>query len=160
MKKYSGILKVAALLVLLPLVIWQFSFKKTYSLYKENKALEVQITTLDKKQTSSVEPVNQAISPFLSNGKILELIEPQAPEYGVKMVRFLPALINEDNTAKLYSGTLTLQGTFIGLVKMIGYVEKANLPVKISSLTFSYNPPKGKEADQLLLTILFQQIEN
>lgn len=159
MKKYTGILKITALLIIFPIVVWELTLKKTYSIYRENKQMEVQVLAINNERSHPSVPTVLATSPLLSNGKLLEMITDSLKESGIEIVSYQPSLINEDNEYKLYSGTMVIRGNFINLVKAIDSIEKRKLPVKLSSASFSYNPPKGKDGNAIELTLIFQQIE-
>lgn len=160
MKRYAGIIKIAALLILFPIIIWELSLKKTYTLYNENKQAEVLLKAVESRQSRPKEPSISVATPILSNGKLLEIMAQEIKEKQVEVVSYNPALINEDAEYKLYSGTMVLQGNFFNLVKIIDVIEKKQLPIKLSSVNFSYNPPKGKPTNKIELTLTFQQIES
>lgn len=161
MKKNIGIIKIIALLVLFPLIIWELSLKKTYQLSRDNKQLGAQVIAMKKSNPRSTELVMSETSALISNGKLLEIITDYLKEVNVEIVSYQPSLINEDNTCKLYAGTIVLSGNYINLVKTIDTIEKKKLPVKLSSARFSISPAKGKKvANAVELTLIFQQIES
>ena len=91
---------------------------------------------------------------------MLEIITDFFKEEKIEIVNYQPSLINEDNTYRLYAGTMVIRGNFISLVKAIDSIEKKKLPVKLSSVSFSYTPAKGTVAGNTIeLTLIFQQIE-
>lgn len=161
MKKYSGIIKIIVLLILLPIIVWELGLKKTYLVYQEANQAEAEMLNVKNSYSHQPVPIIQAPSPLLSNGKLLELITDHFREYQVEIVSCNPALINEDKDYKLYSATLVLRGEFINLVKLIRTIEKKDLPIKLSSINFSYKPSKGKEMQirKIELTLIFQQLE-
>lgn len=159
MKKYIGIIKVTALLIILPFIVWELTLKKTYLLYKESRQMEAKVAAISNTPARPLSVIT-ATAPLLSNGKLLEMITRDLKEANIEIVSYQPSLINEENEYKLYAGTMVLRGDFISLVKTIDSIEKKPLPVKLSSAVFSYNPPKGKEARAIELTLIFQQIES
>lgn len=159
MKKHIGIIKIIALLIIFPIVIWELTLKKTYSIYRDNKQMEAQVLAIGNVHSLPSVPTISATSPLLSNGKLLEMLTDYLKESGIEIVSYQPSLINEDNEYKLFSGTMVIRGNFISLVKAIDSIEKKKLPVKLSSAGFSYNPPKGKGGNAIELTLIFQQIE-
>lgn len=161
MKKNLGIIKVVALLLLFPIVVWELTLKKTYQLYKENKQMETEVMAIANTPPRSSAPVVSATSSLISNGKLLEMITDDSKEMKVEIVSYQPSLINEDDTYKLYAGTMVLRGDYINLVKTIDAVEKKHLPVKLSSAVFSYYIAKREDSDDAVeLTLIFQQVEN
>ncbi|MCM1722614.1 hypothetical protein [Bacteroides ovatus] len=160
MKKHIGIIKIIALLFIFPITVWELTLKKTCSIYKENKLLESQVAVIGTIRPNSAVSAISATSPLLSNGKLLEMITDYLKEAKIEIVSYQPSLINEDNTYKLYAGTMVIRGNFISLVKAIDFIEKKKLPVKLSSARFSYTPAKGAVAGNTIeLTLIFQQIE-
>lgn len=159
MKKNSGIIKLIALLILFPLIVWELSLKKTFLLYRENKQIEAQVTAIGNNRSNKSKPTILVATPLLSNGQLLEMMSTQYKECQVDVVSYHPTLINEDGTSKLYSGTLVLRGSFINLVKVIDMTEKKNLPAKLSSAVLFYDPSKAKGGIKIELTLIFQQVE-
>lgn len=159
MKHYTGIIKIAILIILSPAIIWELSLKKTYALYNENKQAELLVNKIDSGHNCSPEPFIANSTPMISNGKLLEILALDLKENQIEVIRYNPALINEIEGCKLYSGILTLQGKFINLVKTIDVIEKKKLPVKLSSSSFSHHSSKGKPITKVELTLIFQQIE-
>ncbi len=160
MKKNIGMIKIVALLILFPFVVWELTLKKTYLLYKENKQMEAQVMAIANAPSSSSVSVVSATSPLISNGKLLEMITDYLKEVKVEIVSYQPSLINEDNAYKLYAGTMVIRGNYINLVKTIDTIERKKLPIKLSSAGFSYNLSRGKSGGAIELTLIFQQIES
>lgn len=161
MKKHIGFVKIIALLIVFPIIVWELTLKKTYSIYIENKQMESQVTVISNKPSRSSVPAISDTSPLLSNGKLLEMITDYLKEAKIEVVSYQPSLINEDNTYKLYSGTLVMRGNFISLVKAIDSIEQKKLPVKLSSASFSFIPSnRASGVNAIDLTLIFQQIES
>lgn len=159
--KNIGIIKIIALLVLFPLIIWELTLKKTYLLSKENEQLEAQVMAMKNTSPRFAALAMSETSPLISNGKLLEMITDYLKEANVEIVSYQPLLINEDNTYKLYTGTMVLRGNYINLVKTIDTIERKKLPVKLSSARFSLSSAKEKKvANTVELTLIFQQIES
>lgn len=159
MKKHTGILKIAALIILFPMIIWELSLKKTYMLYNENKQAEVLFNELESAQYRSQEPSISLSTPMISNGRLLEIVASDLVEKHIEVVQYNPTLIDESENCKLYSGVLILQGNFINLVKIIDVIEKKKLPIKLSSASFSHHSSKEKPMAKIELTLIFQQVE-
>ena len=159
MKKYTGIIKIATLIILLPIIIWELSLKKTYMLYKKDKHAEVLFNEIESGQLSSKEPSMFISDPIISNAKLLEIVASDLVKQQIQVVQYNPSLVSEAENYKLYSGVLTLQGNFIHLVKIIDLIEKMKLHIKLSSVNFSHNLIRGKSVNKIELTLTFQQIE-
>lgn len=160
MKKNIGIIKIIGLLILFPLTVWELALKKTYLLYKENKQMAKLVIAVDTIQANSSISIISATDPLLSNGKILEQITDYLKDANTEIASYQPSLINENDSYKLYAGTMVLRGNFIGLVKTMNSIERMKLPIKLSSACFSYYPAKEKASNTIELTLIFQQVES
>jgi hypothetical protein len=161
MKTYSGILKLVCLVVIAPLFIWIFALKDTYDLYKETCKMKLENQSISlitlKKQDRTVTKIPS--KPFLSNGKILQILEDSLSNLQIEVSNYTPELIDSEGECKLYLGKLVLAGRYIELVKMISIVEQVRLPVKMVSLNFSYDRKKRKPSSFISLVMLLEQME-
>lgn len=161
MKIYIGIIKLICLLIITPLFIWLFALKDTYHLYKEKHRIQSENQSLSlilsQKQEQPISLVSS--KPLLSNGKILQVFENDLSNLKIEVANYIPELIDSEGECKLYMGKLVLTGHYIGLVKMISIIEQADFPLKIVSLSFSYDRKKRKPDSFISLVILLEQIE-
>ncbi|MDR0939411.1 MAG: hypothetical protein LBN29_08685 [Mediterranea sp.] len=161
MNNYTGYIKLACLLILCPLLIWELSLKKTYQLYRDGKRLDAQIEAIGQAPPANAPSaaVANTATPLLSNGKLLDIVK--SVKGDVEIAGYTPSLINENGGDKLYRGTLTLRGGFIPLVKAMQAIEKEQLPIKLSSAAFAAVKPPGQErrVREVELTLSYLQIE-
>ena len=161
MKTYSGIIKLVCLIIVAPLLIWTFTLKDTFQLYKEKNKMqkENQGITLHASQGQEQQTQLSPSEPLLSNGKILRLFADSLSNLEVDVTNYMPELMDSEGECKLYLGKLVLSGRYIELVKMISMIEQAHLPIKIASLSFDYDRRKRKPSSYITMSILLEQIE-
>jgi len=161
MKQYSGIIKLACLLILAPIVIWKFALGNTYNLYREKQtAGKLNRETPMLSQVSKPIASTTASEPLLSNGKILKILANTLAAEEVEVLGYTPEIIDEENNYKLYCGKLILSGGYIDLVKVVSAIEKAGLPIKIASMSFEYDHKKKSELKKISLQLIIEQIEH
>ena len=161
MRYYIGIIKVVALLILLPVVMGKSTFSKTIQLHKDYRhiqSLEEQLghSASDK---SMLTPVPLLHENLISNGRLVELISRICEENSVSVKQYEPALLDMEGDYKLYAASLILSGNYVDLVKTLKYWED-NIPsIKISTLIFEYDEKRIKDR-KIGMTLVFKQVEN
>lgn len=160
MKYYSGIIKVMALVILMPIVLGKCTFSKTFQLYKDYRHIQSMETQLEITASGTPVPVPASSNEnLISNGKVVELISPVCNKNGVLVKQYEPRLLDRESDYKLYAANLILSGNYIDLVKTLQYWEN-NIPsIKISSIQFEYDERKMKDK-KLEMTVMARQIEN
>ena len=162
MKQYLGIIKLVCLLIVTPIIIWNLSVKDTFSLYRQNKEVKSLSSSLNM-QTAGVPKQNiiapTVTDPFISNGRILATISDSLKKERVEIVGYTPTVIDTESNQALYKGELVLAGRYINLVKIIDFIERSDMPLKVSSLSFEYDRKKRNAEKVILLTATIYQIE-
>lgn len=160
MRHYGGILKIAALLILLPIVLGKFTFSKTIRLYKDYqhiRTLEEQLgKTSAPSALSSPAPLHNVN--FISNGRLVDVIADVCKENDVSIKQYEPQLLDSEGDYKLYSAKLLLSGSYVDLVRALEYRENNIAFVKISSLQFEYNEKRMKDG-KIEMRLTLRQIE-
>lgn len=161
MKTYSGIIKLACLVIVAPLLIWTFTLKDTLHLYTEKNKMEKenQGITLEASQTQEERTQLLPSKPLLSNGKLLQLLADSLSSLEVDVTSYTPELMDSESECKLYLGKLMLSGRYIELVKMVSIIEQSRLPIKIISLSFDYDRRKRKPSSFISMALFLEQIE-
>ncbi|ULB34931.1 MULTISPECIES: hypothetical protein [Proteiniphilum] len=160
MRYYSGIIKLAALIILMPFVLGKCTFSKTFQLYNDYRqiqTLEEQLPNMALSQ-SMLAPVLFSDENLTSNGRLIELISPACEEDSITVKQYEPILLDSEGNYKLYSANMTLSGKYIDLVKTLKYWEGNIQSIKISSLQFEYDEKKMKE-EKVVMTVIVRQIE-
>lgn len=160
MRYYSGIIKIAALLILMPIVLGKCTFSKTFQLYNDYRhvqSLEEQLVrTASGKPIATPAPLHN--ENLISNGRLVELISHVCEENSVSVKQYEPQLLDREGDYKLYTANLILSGNYVDLVKTLQYWED-NIPsIKISSLKFEYDEKKMKDK-KVEMSLSFKQIE-
>lgn len=155
MKRYASIIKLSALLVLAPIVIYVLSVSDTIGLYKEyRQAGESSVTSLIIARTEDF----SASAPMLSSGVLMRIISGICTESKVTVGSFSPEEVGREGDLRLVSAQLCLTGDFVGLLKVLARVEEIN-DIKISGAEFSTIKVGNKDKTiQLELTVV--QVED
>ena len=161
MKQYFGIIKLVCLLIVAPVIIWNLSVKDTLSLYRQNKEVKslsssLNMQAVDPKQNITLQTETD---PFISNGLILAAISDSLKKERVEIMGYTPTAIDTESNQTLYRGELVLAGRYINLVRIIDFIERSDMPVKVSSLSFEYDRKKRSAEKVILLTAALYQIE-
>lgn len=160
MKYYSGIIKIAALVILLPIILGKTTFSKTVQLYKDYQYIQ----TLEEQlvQTASSKPIATHAplhnENLISNGRLVEVVNHVCKENNVSIRQYEPQLLDSEGDYKLYNANLILSGSYVDLVRTLKYWEDTIQSVKISSLQFEYDEKKMKE-EKVDILLSFRHIE-
>lgn len=161
MKYYIGIIKVVALIILLPIVMGKNTFSKTFQLYSDYRhiqSLEEQLVrTTSNNRMVTVIPLNN--ENLISNGRLVELMSQVCEENSVLVKQYEPQLLDQEGNYKLYTASLILSGNYVDLVKTLKYWEDNIQSVKISSLQFEYDEKKMKDK-KIEMMVIMKQVEN
>ncbi len=161
MRYCSGIIKIAALIILMPIVLGKCTFSKTFQLYNDYRhiqSLEEQLVrTASGRSILTPMPLNN--ENLISNGRLVDLISQVCEENSVSVKQYEPQLLDMEGDFKLYTASLILSGNYIDLVKTLKYWEDNIQSIKISSLKFEYDEKKMKDKKVEML-LSFRQIED
>ena len=155
MKRYASIIKLAALLVLAPVVIYVLSVSDTIGLYKEyRQARESSVTSpiIERAEDFS------ASAPMLSSGVLMRMISGVCAENKVMVGYFTPEEVGREGGLRLVSAQLCLTGNFVGLLQVLARVEEIN-DIKISGAEFS-TMKVGNKDKTIRLELTVVQVED
>lgn len=160
MKYNRGLIKIAVLIILMPLVLNKLVFSKTADLFKDYRQIQLLEKQLIEVNPDSLAPIHLKlnIENYISNGRIVEFIALACEENCVLVKHYEPLLLDQEGIYKLYTANLTLSGNYIDLVRILQHIENNIESVKISSLKFEYEDRKMKNKEVDLLFSL-KQIE-
>lgn len=161
MKYYSGIIKVVALVILLPIVLGECTFSKTFQLYgdyRQMQSMEAQLANTPTGGSIAV-PVPLHDENLVSNGRLVELLGKACEENSVSVKQYEPRLLDREGEYKLYTANLVLSGDYIDLVKTLQYCEDNIRSIKISTLQFEYDEKKMNDK-KVEMTVMLRQLEN
>lgn len=155
MKNYISMIKLAALLVLAPVVIYTMSISDTLKLYKEYcqaKESANMVPAADRREEFP------ASAPMLSSGVLMRMTTGVCAENKVSVGHFSPKEIGREGTLRLVSAQLDLTGHFVGLLKVLAYIESVP-DLRISNAEFR-TVKAGKDSSTVQLELTVLQIED
>lgn len=155
MKRYASIIKLAALLVFVPVVIYALSISDTIGLYKEYRQARESYGTrpvIERAEDFS------ASAPMLSSGVLMRMISGICTESKVTVGSFSPKEVGREGDLRLVSSKLCLNGNLVGLLKVLARVEKIS-EIKISGAEFS-TMKVGKKGKTVQLELTVVQVED
>ena len=155
MKRYASIIKLAALLVLVPVVIYVLSVSDTIGLYKEyRQARESSVRSPIIARTEDF----SASAPMLSSGVLMSMTSSICTESKVTVGSFSPEEVGREGDLRLVSAQLCLTGDCVGLLKVLARVEEIS-DIKISGAVFS-TMKVGKNGRTVQLELTVVQVED
>lgn len=161
--KYSGIVKLLMVMVILPVAVLVSSVNKSILLTLTVKDQQERIIILSNNNNPGYMGLN-AISPedsdpWLKNGGLLNTVDPLASLCGITVESYVPYLTASNGGAELYTGELTLGGDFISLTRLLGEIEKHPGPAGIVSVSYrTYDMPRATRGQKLRMTVIFQEV--
>ena len=160
MRYYTGIIKVAVLIILLPIIMGKSTFSRTIQLYKDYQHIQTLEEQLAKSASSNpiVTPTPLLKENLVSNGRLVEVINHVCKENNISIKQYEPQLLDSEGEHKLYNANLILSGSYVDLVKTLKYCEDNIQTIKLSTLKFEYDEKKMKDK-KIEMLISFRQIE-
>lgn len=160
-RQYREFLKLAGMIVCVPLVAWWFGFRQTISMWRECRARQDELRLLHRK--NSGQPVafygeNVSAREVLNNGVLLERLSEVMKKNGVRTVRYTPYLTREEGSLQIHTGELVLSGGFIPLLKVADRMERDGALGKMVGCGFRMVPDRAKKEKQLCMTLVIQQL--
>lgn len=155
MRQYASMIKLTALLVLAPVVIYVLSVSGTIGLYKEyRQARESSVTSpvIERTEGFSVS------APMLSSGELMRTISGVCAENKVTVGNYSPKEVGREGNLRLVSAQLCLMGDFVGLLNVLARTEEIS-DIKISGAEFS-TMKVGKKEKTIHLELTVVQVED
>lgn len=155
MKKFFPLIKLTAVLVFVPVAIYAFAVSDTVNLYREYRQVKKSAGTV---QVADKIEKHSASAPLLSNGEFMRMISSDCIGNKVTVGHFSPKEIGNEGPFHLVSAQLVLTGGFVGLLKVLGIIEKVQ-DIKMSSAEFM-TIKIGKNGRTVQMELTLMQIEN
>ncbi|MDR2936146.1 MAG: hypothetical protein LBU80_02235 [Rikenellaceae bacterium] len=155
-----GILKLAVLTVGAPLLVYVYAIRPAFAL---RHTVECQASELAAARAASADKPHQAtaVPPTgnrLKTGKILYDVAPLAEARQVTADRFLPILTAHSDQMELYTGELTLGGSFYSLTHLLSEIEGGVGNERIVAVEYRVTEYPADRRRSLQLTLFLQQI--
>lgn len=96
---------------------------------------------------------------ILSNGVILKILEKECYKNQIRVVGYSPCFTQRAGGRELYSGELVLEGGFIPLLKVVGFLQHQP-GLRIVSLTYKTRKDPAAKVVKLGLTLCLQAVED
>ena len=164
--KYEGMLKIAVLLIGVPLMIWWLGISQTTELNRMVKDTEKLISQAERGAAKAGGTGSQDRRPAdnpqhgddIYTGALLGKMMPILREYQVIAVNYTPYLLRKEDNMELYAGEVILAGRFIPLTEVLKAIEETPDGCRVISATYKAETDPRSRKRQLRLTIIFQQI--
>lgn len=163
LSKYKGIVYVAALLIILPIMVYLFTLSKTLNTYTEYHKVLNEIENLEASMVNVTDrtPELSIISQdYISNGLIMNYIKDNnhANDNDIIIDKFIPSKIDLGNGLFLHIAQITVYSDYISIVKAINNIEKMAIPCSIISVHFQSEKNRQTANIRLKANIIIQQI--
>lgn len=159
-KKYTGILKLGVLLLVMPLVVWGWGLRRTVDLWSNYTYVKKRLEQIPAKglirQSTDWADTSQGL--LLPDGRLLEVMAADFRKRKIVVIGFTPFLAQEESGFALYTGELLLSGSYIPLVRSVYEMEKRYSAVKIISADFQLYRENQKDPPQLRLRLIVVQL--
>ncbi len=148
MSRYKNIIKLLALVIILPIVVWSFTISKSYSLWKEVKAKERELKALEHKQ---IQNSSEALPKQDVNISLVDYI---AYNLKMKVVRYDSyELLTTGGDYIITTEEVIIEGSYAALVKCLQKIESKGW--NITSQSIDMQPNSGK----VTLTVVVRVIK-
>lgn len=150
MKRNLSLLKLIALLVVLPVLVWSLALSRTFDLWMDWRE------ALAESDAVLVPQAHRTIvgsEPALSNGGFIGKVSELCAEHTVSVLAFAPSELGSEGDLRLCGAELVLSGDFKSLLQVLEAVE--SIPeIRICSAAFnSYRPSRNQLSVMLRLSL-------
>lgn len=160
-KRYKGVVKLAVLLVVVPLFVWQYAVRSTVRQWRGTMKSRRQITELRNSQIPETSPheILALDHEMILSGLVVAELLPYIESEKLVIVHFSPYITSETDGILLTTGQLSVQGEFTGIVKLLDKIEREVSACKIISTHYRTSKPRNRNDTKTLgCTIYIQQI--
>lgn len=160
---YDGVVRLLALTVILPVVIYCGVINKTVTLlsdYRQNGA-EIELLEADLRSVpdSTTQPEVPPEARLLSSGSIIDRMIDEFARTETIVEQYTPYFASTDTGAKVYIGEIVISGRFIPLLRIIKYAEEHPEFGTLVSACFETTRASAIQESRLKMTLIIKQIE-
>lgn len=159
--KYKGIIYLAALLIIVPIIIYMFTFRKTLNNYVEYNNILGEIENLEAALVTAQPPeVSITTQDYISSGLIVNYLKNADEKQADNIIidKFVPSKIDLGNGLFIHIAQITIYSDFISIVKAINNLEKVVNQYNIISVHFQSEKNRQTNNVKLKAAIIIQQI--
>jgi hypothetical protein len=161
LSKYKGIFYLAALLIILPIMVYLLVLSKTLHTCMENNNTLDEIENLEASMINVSEQtpeISTASQDYISNGLIAGYISNTESINNITIDKFIPSKTDLGNGLFLHTAQITVYSDYISIIKAINNLEKTAKQCSIVSVHFQSERNRQTNNVKLKATIIIQQI--
>lgn len=159
--KYRGLAFLALLVVVSPLLVWQYALRNTVVQWRQTDKNRGQIEALRAAQTATGGPfrVPTTEREMILSGELVGALLPVIESEKLRIEHFSPCVTSESDGLKISTGQLSVRGRFAGIVRLLDALERELPHCKVISAHYRTNLPRNRGEEKTLgCTIYIQQM--
>lgn len=157
---YRGIIDMALLLLVAPLLTYRLAISSTIATWKVSREESKELIVIQGDSVGSQKPTAFKYDDIemIESGLLLEQLLDGNNNFAVSIIKYTPYMTYNQNGIRIRTAELILGGSFSSLVKTIERIEKSILTCKIISADFHIAKTGNNRRSQLQLSLYIQQI--
>ena len=167
--KYRGLALLALLVVVAPLLVWQYALSGTVDRLRQTGKNRKQIAELRAMQSATNgtpqgsadgdAQISTTGREMVLSGELIGALLPTIEAEKLRIEHFSPCVTSDSDGVRLTTGQLSVEGRFAGIVKLLDFLERRVPHCKVVSAHFRTARPRNRnETKTLSCTIYIQQI--
>jgi hypothetical protein len=160
LSKYKGIVYLAALLIILPVMVYLSALNKTLNVYTEYYKVLQDIENLETSMVNVTEKASElplTSQDYISNGLIINYIK-NADDNDIIIDKFIPSKIDLGNGLFVNMAQITVYSDYVSIVKAINSIEQMANSCSMVSVHFQSEKNRQTNNIKLKANIIIQQI--
>lgn len=149
--KYRGLAQLILLVIVAPLVVWQYALSSTITHWNTTNNNRKEIAKLRVAAPQKSAKTTLVREMILSGEVVAELLT-TIEQNGLQLAHFSPIVTSEKDGVRLATGSLTIEGDFIGMVRFLDVAERQLTDCKLIAAQFRV------KKEVLSCTVHLQQI--
>lgn len=156
-KNYGGLLRLFALLVLLPLTAWTLGIAPTVARWREYRSERTEVRRLQMAQDTLGTSLGLSRD-LLDSGDLLKLAFPPLRSGNIQVELYVPYLTQTRGSLALRSAEIVLRGEYIPLLQTISALERDVPQVTLRSVAFTSADDLREKKRHLRVCLIVQQL--
>lgn len=150
-------IELAVLLIAVPILIWNFALKNTFSLWQEWRQAS-ELAEQPMPVSAGRRSLPEGTVPLLSNGAVVGLLASVCAENSVEVMSYSPVVLDSGDGLELYGADLVFSGGFKSLLRVLEAAEHVG-EVRLSGVAFNSFKPSRNETS-VMMRLELRQIED